>query len=122
MPNDPQDQIDEWLCRLNDGRIDSNFQGDIAERILELLEQRKESLGSRDKLLFADAITALSVNVNSIYQPTETGLRRCLIAIRNLLVPDETIDRSYAERHEEADEISYAMLVSTVRIIRDQIG
>lgn len=118
---DPMNQIDDWIHRIDEGKIDGELQNKIADKILELLEQKKDSLGSRDKLLFADAITALSININSIYQPSEVGLRRCLKTLRKIMVPEEVLDESYAARHEEANNISFAMLVTTVQLIKDQI-
>ena len=115
------DQLDDWIQRISEGKIDGALQNEIADKILELLEQRKASLGTREKILFAQAITALSTSINSIYQPNEAGLRRCLIALGEIMIPEDVLDESNAERDDEAKHISYAMLVTTVKIIKGQI-
>jgi len=115
------DNLDDWTQRISEGKIDGALQIEIADKILELLEQKKASLGTREKMLFAQAVTALSTSVNTIHQPAEAGLRRCLIALGEAMIPKNVLDESYAERDDEAKRISYAMLVSTVKIIRGQI-
>ena len=72
--------------------------------------------------LFARAVTALSTSINSIYQPNEAGLRRCLITLGEVMIPEDVLNDSFAERDDEAKNISYAMLVSTVEIIKGQIA
>ena len=114
-------RLDDWLQRMSEGKIDGALQNEIADKILELLEQKKASLNTREIILLARAVTALSTSINSIYQPNEAGLRRCLIVLGELMLPEDLLDGSYAERDEEAKHISYAMLVSTVKIIKGQI-
>ena len=115
-------RLDDWLRRVNDGDIDGALQTEIADQILELLEHKKSSLGTREKILFARAVTALSTSINSIYQPNEAGLRRCLITLGEVMIPEDVLNESYAERDDEARNISYAMLVSTVEVIKGQIA
>ncbi len=114
-------RLDDWIQRISEGKIDGALQNEIADKILELLEQKKASLGTREKILFAQAVTALSTSINSIHQPNEAGLRRCLIALVEVTIPEGVLEESYAERDDEAKQISHAMLVSTVKIIKGQI-
>ena len=114
-------RLDDWLQRISEGKIDAALQSEMADKILELLEQEKASLGTREKALFAQAITALSTSINTIYQPNETGVRRCLIALGEVMIPEDVLDESYAERDDEAKHISYAMLVTTAEMIKGQI-
>jgi len=114
-------RLDDWLQRISEGKIDGALQSEMADKILELLEQEKASLGTREKTLFAQAITALSTSINSNYQPNETGVRRCLIALGEVMIPEDVLDESYAERDDEAKNISYAMLVTTAEMIKGQI-
>ena len=116
------DQLDDWLQRISEGKIDGALQNEIADKILELLEQKKPSLGIRKKILFPQAITGLSINVNSIYQPTEAGLRGCLIALQKAMIPENERDESYAQRDDNGELISYAKLVATVEKIKEQIS
>jgi len=115
------DRLDDWFQRISEGKIDGALQNEIADKILELLEQKKASLSAREKIILAQAVTALSISVNSIYQPNEAGLRRCLIALGEVMIPEDVLDESCAERDDEAKHISYAMLVTTVKVIKGQI-
>ncbi len=114
-------RLDDWLQRISEGEIDGALQSEMADKILELLAQEKASLGTRKKTLFAQAITALSTSTNSICQPNETGLRRCLIALGEVMIPEDVLNESYAERDDEAKHMSYEMLVTTVKIIKGEI-
>ena len=115
------DQLDYWLQRIGEGRIDAALKNDIADKILELLEQKKDSLGTWEKILFAQAITELSININSIFKPTEAGLRRCLIALQKAMIPENERDESYAQRDDKGEPITYEMLVAAVEKIKEQV-
>ena len=92
------DQFDDWLQRISDGKIDGTLQSEIADKILELLEQKKASVSTREKELFAQAVIGLSINVNSIYHPSEAGLRRCVIALQKVTKPEKEPDEPHALR------------------------
>ena len=115
------DQFDDWLQRISEGKIDGALQSEIADKILELLEQKKASVTAREKALFAQAITGLSINVNSIYHPTETGLGRCLIALQKVTNPENDPDESNALKDDDGELTNYAMLVTTVEKLQEQI-
>jgi len=38
------DRLDDWIQRISEGKIDGILQNEIADKILELLEQKKASL------------------------------------------------------------------------------
>ena len=114
-------RLDDWLQRISEGKIDVALQNEIADKILELLDQKKASLGAWEKTLFAQAITELSINSNSIDQPTEAGLRRCLIALQKAMILENEPDESSAQRDDKGELISYAMLVTTVKLIKGKI-
>ena len=118
---DRMDRLDDYLQRINEGRIDVALQNEIADRILELLEQEKASMGTRQKTLFAQAITVLSTSINSIYQSEKTGLRSCLITLQKAMTPENRRDDPYAQRDDESINISYDMLVTTVKMIKGKI-
>ncbi len=113
--------LDDYLQRINEGKIDVALWNEMADKILELLEQEKASLGTRKKALFAQAITALSTSFNSIYQPGETGLRRCLKTLQKAMTTENEPDESDEQRDHDSENISYAMLVTTVKMIKGQI-
>lgn len=116
------DQLDDWIQRIGEGKIDAALQNEIADKILELLEQKKDSLGAREKILFAQAINGLSININSIYQPTEVGLSYCLIALQKAMILGKELNESDAKRDDQAAHISYTMLVATVERLKEQIS
>ena len=115
------DQLDYWLQRISKGRIDADLKYEIADKILELLEQKKDSLDTWEKILFAQAITDLSLNINSIFKPTEAGLRHCLIALQKAMIPENERDESYAQRDDKGEPITYEMLVAAVEKIKEQV-
>ena len=115
------DQLDYWLQRISKGRIDAALKYEIADKILELLEQKKDSLDTWEKILFAQAITDLSLNINSIFKPTEAGLRHCLIALQKAMIPENERDESCAQRDDKGEPITYEMLVATVEKIKEQV-
>ncbi len=114
------DQFDDWLHRISDGKIDGTLQSEIADKILELLEQQKASLGTREKILFAQAVTALSTSVNSIHPPNDAGLRRCLLILRKIVNSENETDETFSQRN-KANQVSHEMLVTTVKIIKGEI-
>ena len=115
------DQIDQLFQRINKGPIDSDLRTEIADTILEFLGRKKESLGTWEKLLFAQAIAALSTNVNSAYQPADSWLRICLIALEKAMVPEDQRSEAYTNRDEQVDSITYEMLEGFVNQIKEQI-
>jgi len=115
------DQFDDWLQRISDGKIDGTLQSEIADKILELLEQKKASVSAREKELFAQAVIGLSINVNSIYHPTEAGLRRCLIALQTVTNPENEPNGANALKDDKGELIDFATLVTTVEKLQEQI-
>lgn len=115
------EEIDDWHHRISEGEIDGALQHEIADKILKLLEQKKNSMNASEKLEFAHAVTALSINVNSIDQPTEAGLSLCLSALQKVMDPEGGRGDSNAERNREGELIRYAELVATVERIKEQI-
>jgi hypothetical protein len=115
------DQLDYWLQRISEGKIDAALKYEIADKILELLERQKASLGTRERILFVQAVTALSTSVNSIHPPNEAGLRRCLLILRELVNLEIETDETFSQRN-EAKQVSHEMLVTTVKIIKGEIA
>lgn len=114
-------QLDVWLQKISEGKIDRALQNDISDKILELLEQKKTSLGTREKILFAEAVTALSTSINSIHPPNEAGLRRCLLILQKIVNPENETDETFSQRT-EAKHVSHEILVTTVKIIKGEIA
>jgi hypothetical protein len=116
------DQFDDWHQRISDGKVDSVLKNEIADKILQLLKQKKDSFGDWEKLYFSHAITALSINVNSIYQPTEAGLALCLNALQKAIIAELERNESHAKTDTGREFSSYAMLVATIENIKGQIS
>lgn len=121
MHNRGKNQFDDCLQKVSWGKIDKALKNDVADKILELLEQEKASMGTRQKTLFAQAITVLSTSINSIYQSEKRGLRSCLITLQKAMTPENWRDDPYAQRDDESINISYDMLVTTVKMIKGKI-
>ncbi len=115
------DQLDDWFQRISEGKIDGALQSEIADKILELLEQKKASLGTRERILFVQAVAALYINVNSIHPPNEAGLRRCLLILQKIVNPEDETDETFSQRN-EAKPVSHDMLVTTVKLIKGEIA
>ena len=114
-------QLDDWLQKISEGNIDGALQNEIADKILELLERQRALLGTRERIQFAQAVTALSTSVNSIHPPNETGLKRCLLILRIIVNPENETDETFSQRN-EAKHVSHEMLVTTVKIIKGEIA
>ncbi len=115
------DQFDDWPQRIHEEKIDGIIQSEMADEILELLEQKKASLSAREKTLFAQAISGLVISVNSINQPPEVGLRRCLIALQKVTNPENEPDEPYALRNDDGEFLNYDILISAVENLQEQI-
>ena len=115
------DKIDLLFQKINDGPIDADLRTEIADTILEFLEQKKDSMGTWEKSLFAQAIGNLSTNVNSAYQTTDSWLRLCLIALEKAIVPEDQRNEAYTNRTEQVDSITYELLEGFVNQIKKQI-
>ena len=115
------DRFDDWCQRISEGNIDGALQNEIADNILELLERQKASLGTRERILFVQAVTALSTSVNSIHPPNEAGLRRCLLILREIVNLEIETDETFSQKN-EAKQVSHEMLVTTVKIIKGEIA
>ena len=121
MRNRRLNQLDHCLQMIAWGKVDGALQNEIADKILELLEQEKASLGAQKKTLFAQAIRALSTSINSNYQPNETALKRSLTALQKAVTSKYEPGEPYAKRDDESENTSYEMLVTTVKMIKGQI-
>ena len=115
------DQFDDWLQRISEGKVDGALQNEIADKILQLLEQKKASVTAREKTLFVQAVIGLSINVNSIYHPTESGLRRCLNVLQKITKPEKEPDDPHALRGDDDELIDYATIITTIDKIQAQI-
>ncbi len=115
------DRLDGWIQLISEGKIDGALQNEIADKILMLLEQENESMSAWRKFQFARAITGLSINVNSISQPTEAGLTICLIALQRAMVAEKEPDNSNEQSDDLGELFNYARLLATVQKIKGQI-
>ena len=116
------DQFVNWCQRIGETNIDDDLRTEIADKILELLIQKKDSMSAADELLLGQAITGLSINVNSMYQPTDAGLENCLSALRKVMAP-RTVSIDANSQSENAGKfLSHEVLVAVVHKIKKQIN
>ena len=116
------DQFVSWCQRISESKIDDDLRSEIADKILELLARKKDSMNAAEELLLGQAITGLAINVNSIYQPTDAGLEGCLSALRKVMAPrTESIDADL-QSDDVGDFAGYEALVAGVAKIKKQIN
>ena len=121
MHNRGMNQLDTCLQKVIRGQIDGDLKNEVADKILELLEQKRTSLGTREKSLFVEAVKALSTSIDSSHQSDDIGLRRCLMTLREAMTDEYDPDDSFTKEDAERTDISYDMLVTTVKMIKWQI-
>ena len=79
--------VNEFYQKILEGPIDSNLRREILEEIVRCLELKRNTLGTWEKTLFAQALAYLSINAVSTYQRTSLWLRLCLVCLENAMVP-----------------------------------
>lgn len=90
----------------------------IAELIVHRLQAVKESFGYWEKIHFADAISSLALNVNSLHQPTFAWLRLCLVDLEHALVPADQRNENYTPRDQRYDAVTYNELMEAIEGVR----
>ena len=116
------DKFINWCLRISETQIDDALRIEIADKILELLMQKKDSMSAVDELLLGQAITGLAINVNSTYQPTDAGLQDCLGALRKVMAPrPESIDAD-SQGDCAGGFLSHEVLVAVVERIKTKIN
>ena len=121
MRNRRMNQLDHSFQKVTWDKVYGALQNEVADKILELLEQEKAPLSTRKKTLFAQAIRSLSESINSNFQPNEMALMCSLTALQKVLTSEYEPDESYAKSDDESKNTSYEMLVTTVKMIKGQI-
>ena len=116
------DQFDNGRLKISETKIDEDLRTEIADKLLELLRQKKDSITATEEMLLGQAITGLSINVNSIYQPTVAGLKDCLSALRKLMAPRRKIIDANSQSDDAGEFLSYGVLVAVVEKIKKQIN
>lgn len=115
-------QFDNGRLKVSETKIDEDLRSEIADKLLELLRQRKDCITATEEMLLSQAITGLSINVHSIYQPTVAGLKDCLGALRKLMAPGrESIDAN-SQSDDAGEFLSYGVLLAVVEKIKKQIN
>ncbi len=115
------EDFDDWCHRISKAKNDVAAQAEVADKILELLKQKKDSVGESEQILFAQAITVLFINVNSAEQSTKAGLDGCIVALRKAMDSETEPDESQARSDFVSVLLGYGMLVATVEKIKEQI-
>jgi hypothetical protein len=89
-----------------------------------LLVHHKRSKATHNVLALdhlTNAVGTLTLNVNSIRQPTKAGLPLCLVDIEKAMVEfDDDTGNSYQLHRKRADAVTYDMLMGAVQAIRDK--
>jgi len=114
-------EFDALFEKIGNGQIDNTLKISIADLLLAKIEEKKNDLGTWEKSLFAQAVSALSTNVGSDYQPTDSWLRLCLVSLEKAMVPKEARNEEYTQRNSEIESISYEMLKNAVKNIKGKL-
>lgn len=116
------DQFDNGRLKIGETKVDEDLRTEIADKLLELLSQKRDSITATEEMLLGQAITGLSINVNSIYQPTVAGLKDCLSALRKLMARRREIIDANSQSDDAGEFLSYGVLVAVVEKIKKQIN
>ena len=115
-------QIDTLFERIGNGEIDNDIKKSIADLLLSKIEEKKNAMGTWEKSLFGESISALFTNINSEFQPTDSWLRLSLVSLEKALVPKEERNEEYTTRNEEIESITYEMLKNAVESIKVKLS
>jgi len=116
------DQIVDWRQRISETKVDGALQTEIADKILELLEQKKESVSALDQILFGQAITGLAINICLNCQTTDAGLESCLTALRKMMALKKDTGESNAGSAESGESLACGVLVTIVEKLKKRIS
>lgn len=110
--------IESLLHRLDDGDDLNALRNAIADLISSQLQAMKESLEYWETTHFANAIAALSLNVNFLPRPTTTWLRLCLVDLEKVLVPPHQRDENSMLQDKYLEALTYEQLMEALNAIR----
>ena len=112
--------INELHDRLQVEQIGNSLKLAIADRILECVEEKKNSLGYWQKVNFGHSISLLAENVN-IGSHSDCGLVLALNVLIDAMAPEGTYDEDYTRRNEQIEAITYEDLLLEVNSIRNRL-
>ena len=110
--------VDAILKRLNDQGDLGEIRLDIADFIADRVNQVQKPLGYWEKAHFANAIAALSRNINSRHQPTTSWLRHCLVNLEKAIAPADQRDENYAPQNAHLDSLTFEQLMEAIDMVR----
>lgn len=110
--------IESLLQRLDGGDDLKDIRSAVANLTADHLLAMKDSLGYWETTHFANAIAALSLNVNSLRQPTTAWLRLCLVDLEKVLVPPNQRDENSMLRDQHLESLTYEQLMEVLDAIR----
>jgi hypothetical protein len=109
----------ESLLQQLDGNCDpKEAKHAVADLIVTNLQAMKDSLGYWETTHFANAIAALSLNMNSLRQPTTAWLRLCLVDLEKVLVPESQRNENYLLKDKQLESLTYEQLMETLESVR----
>ena len=116
------DQHDDWCQRISDTINDGAEQNDITEKTLALIEQQKDSVSDGEQTLLSHVMSELSSNIHSVYQPTESGLDKCLVTLRKAMASRRESDSRFAQSNDVHVLLFYGLLIATIEKLKEQIA
>ncbi|MDD2903540.1 MAG: type II toxin-antitoxin system VapC family toxin [Syntrophales bacterium] len=111
--------IDSIIQMIEDGGDIKEAQKAIIDLIISGLKSVKDSLGYWEKLRFANAIIALSSNINLRGHPKTLGLRLCINNLAMAFIPASERNETYARQDSHIDSITYEQLMEAIKSLRN---
>ena len=110
--------IESLLQRLDGGDDLKDIRSAVANLTADHLLAMKDSLGYWETTHFANAIAALSLNVNSLRQQTTAWLRLCLVDLEKVLVQPNQRDENSMLRDQHLESLTYEQSMEVLDAIR----
>ena len=116
------DHPDDWCQRISETITDGAPQNGTTDKTLALIEQQRDSVSDGEQTLFSHVMSELSSNIHSVYQPTEAGLDKCLVTLRNAMASRRESDSRIAQSNDVHVLLFYGMLIATIEKLKEQIA
>jgi hypothetical protein len=94
----------------------------LVELIRQKLDFLQHSLGEWEKIHLANAIGALSLNLDAKEQPTTDWLRLCLSHLAKIFSPPAERNEASSDRAKDAEDINYHKLKQATEAVARKLA
>ena len=109
------EKVEELFTRLDKGDDIDGIRRDIADLIVESMNQKREEFGYWEKHQFGGAIAALGRNIAIGNKASTSSLRMCLSCIENAFTPPDERDENYVPGKPEVEALTFDLLMDDAR-------